>query len=388
MPDLEVVRDLLEFDLELAGSHQGPIPVITSPPEKTWIWSDLHLGDRSVLFAFDRPFHDVDRMNGGAAYGSDDTIICLGDVAHPDAWDDRRLVLDIQNCPGERVLILGNHDLDREALREAGFTTQYSLALCATDPPLVLSHYPLHHLPVGAMNVHGHLHNQFEPTAWHINLAVEGIDYSSVGLVWVLDNARQRHAAFSLSRPSRSICSATPCRTRAPRASRSRPGDAPRPPGLLRRRGDIHRGGVRPIPRFLEQFLGPGATAPGGSAPGRDPGEHGAGEVNRTADYQTSGIRRCRPVQRVLREHPDVLLHVLDVAGDPGVRFPVLGAQPFLGRLDLVAQPPLGVRDRGRDRGHELRATEEHQDHSDDDRHQLRRVRQGDVHGVDSLSIP
>ena len=86
-------------------------------------------------------------------------------------------MLDIQNCPGERVLILGNHDLDREALREAGFTTQCSLALCATDPPpLVLSHYPLHHLPVGAMNVHGHLHNQFEPTAWHINLAVEGTD--------------------------------------------------------------------------------------------------------------------------------------------------------------------------------------------------------------------
>ena len=42
---------------------------------------------------------------------------------------------------------------------------RYSLAVCATDPPLVLSHYPLHHLPAGAMNVHGHLHNQFEPTA-------------------------------------------------------------------------------------------------------------------------------------------------------------------------------------------------------------------------------
>ncbi len=44
------------------------------------------------------------------------------------------------------------------------------------------------------MNAHGHLHNQFEPTAWHINLAVEGTGYSPVGLVWVLDNARQRHA--------------------------------------------------------------------------------------------------------------------------------------------------------------------------------------------------
>ena len=77
---------------------------------------------------------------------SDDTIICLGDIALPDAWDDRRLVLEIRNCPDERVLILGN----RVALRAAGFTTQYPLAVCATDPPLVLSHYPLHHLPVGA----------------------------------------------------------------------------------------------------------------------------------------------------------------------------------------------------------------------------------------------
>ena len=100
MPDLEAVRDLLEFDLELAGSHQGPIPIITSPPEKTWIWSDLHLADRSVLFAFDRPFHDVDRMNRHllrqwrSRARSDNTIICLGDVAHPDAWDDRRLMLD------------------------------------------------------------------------------------------------------------------------------------------------------------------------------------------------------------------------------------------------------------------------------------------------------
>ena len=41
-----------------------------------------------------------------------DTIICLGDVAHSDAWRDRRLVLDVRNCPGERVLVLGNHDVD------------------------------------------------------------------------------------------------------------------------------------------------------------------------------------------------------------------------------------------------------------------------------------
>ena len=91
MPDLEDVRDLWEIDLELAGSDQGPIPIISSPPEKTWVWSDLHFGDRSALYAFQRPFGNVDQMNRHLLrewrhrVRSDDTIICLGDVAHPDA---------------------------------------------------------------------------------------------------------------------------------------------------------------------------------------------------------------------------------------------------------------------------------------------------------------
>ena len=63
MPDLEDLRDLWEIDLELAGSDQGPIPIITTPPEQTWVWSDLHFGDRGALYAFQRPFGDVDQMN-------------------------------------------------------------------------------------------------------------------------------------------------------------------------------------------------------------------------------------------------------------------------------------------------------------------------------------
>ena len=55
---VEALRDLWEADIELAGSEAGPIPIITSPPETTWIWSDLHFEDRSALEAFDRPFAD------------------------------------------------------------------------------------------------------------------------------------------------------------------------------------------------------------------------------------------------------------------------------------------------------------------------------------------
>ena len=93
-------------------------PIITSRPERTWSWSDLHFGDRSALKAFGRPFADVASMNSRLVrewrhrVRAGDTIICLSDIGHPDAWRDRRLVLDIRDCPGERFLVLGNHDVD------------------------------------------------------------------------------------------------------------------------------------------------------------------------------------------------------------------------------------------------------------------------------------
>ena len=54
--------------------------------------------------------------------GADDTIVCLGDVAHPNAFDDHGLVKQLRACPGRRVLVVGNHDLGwQRPLEEAGF---------------------------------------------------------------------------------------------------------------------------------------------------------------------------------------------------------------------------------------------------------------------------
>ena len=114
-------------------------PIVASAPERTWIWSDLHLSDRLVLLGWDRPFRSVEEMNRHLLrnwrrrVGADDTIICLGDVAHPDAWRDDRLVPDLAECPGERLLVLGNHDRDVPALRRAGFHKTCRTALCATE---------------------------------------------------------------------------------------------------------------------------------------------------------------------------------------------------------------------------------------------------------------
>ena len=118
MQDIDGIARYWESELALAGSRETRVPTISSPIGRTWIWSDLHLGDRGPLEAFDRPFADVPAMNRHLLarwrqrVEPGDTIICLGDVAHPDAWRDRRLVVDLRACPGERVLILGNHDLD------------------------------------------------------------------------------------------------------------------------------------------------------------------------------------------------------------------------------------------------------------------------------------
>ena len=169
------------------------IPVITVEPERTWVWSDLHLGDESAVAAASRPFNDACRMDRHLlaewrrTVGDDDTIICLGDVAHPRFWQDPRNMRDLRRCPGDRVLILGNHDVgETERLREAGFTDQYWGALLATDPPAALTHMPLKRRPFPAVNIHGHLHGADAPSPRHANVSVERTDYSPVRLDRVL----------------------------------------------------------------------------------------------------------------------------------------------------------------------------------------------------------
>ena len=79
--------------------------------------------------------------------------------------------------------MLGNHDVnDTEVLREAGFTEQCAAALCATEPPLALTHVPLRRVPPTAINVHGHLHGAPPPSPRHYNVSVERTEYAPVRL--------------------------------------------------------------------------------------------------------------------------------------------------------------------------------------------------------------
>ena len=116
MVDVETLRDLWESDLARAGWDgrdadewdQVPIPIIRSAPETTWIWSDLHLGDPSVISVFGRPFIEVGAMNAFLLGEWRDrvqaghTIICLGDVLHEDVWRNESLM---NHPPGTYVQV-------------------------------------------------------------------------------------------------------------------------------------------------------------------------------------------------------------------------------------------------------------------------------------------
>ena len=103
-------------------------------------------------------------------------------------------MLNLRNCPGERLLVLGNHDHDTEARHDAGFDSMFVAALCATDAPLGLSHLPLGRVPPRAINVHSHIHEAEAPSRHHFNVSVEGTDYTPGGLTWVLGRVRRLNA--------------------------------------------------------------------------------------------------------------------------------------------------------------------------------------------------
>ena len=138
-----------------------------------------------MLLEWDRPCGSAEERNRHLLWnwrrrvGAGDTVICLGDVAHPDAWRDDRLVLDVAECPGERFLVLGNHDVDRvnEVLPVAVDRTAITL-FAPGEPPLLLTHVPLPQVPAGCINVHGHVHEKESPSSnRHINVSVEQLNY-------------------------------------------------------------------------------------------------------------------------------------------------------------------------------------------------------------------
>lgn len=110
----------------------------------------------------------------------DDTIIHLGDVCFK--WSKERTQSVIQNLPGHKILIMGNHDKHRsvEWWRNVGFDEVYPYPIIYKDW-YILSHEDLFlNDKVPYINIHGHRHQVKLDKPYYVNVSVECIDYKPI----------------------------------------------------------------------------------------------------------------------------------------------------------------------------------------------------------------
>ncbi len=121
-----------------------------------------------------------------------ETIICLGDVT----VDGEALAHHQQMVAegtGREVARARQSDVDpANQIRPFEIDRTAVTLYAAGDPPLLLTHVPLLQVPHGAVNVHGHVHEQESPTPnWHVNASVEPLGYRPARLSEVRRLARR-----------------------------------------------------------------------------------------------------------------------------------------------------------------------------------------------------
>ena len=150
----------------LQAQREPPVMVM-DPPQ--WVISDTHLGHADILtycpwrqtWARDLAEHDAASMSAWRlAVAPTDVVLHLGDVALGPRDD---LAGYRSRLPGRIVVVRGNHDRSRAAMREAGFDVVVSsLRIDSGGHAWVCRHDPASFsVPEAAASVrllHGHCH--------------------------------------------------------------------------------------------------------------------------------------------------------------------------------------------------------------------------------------
>lgn len=170
--------------------------------DRTWIWSDPHFDHEGIIEHGGRPHPDATAMTSmlcaawRARVGTDDTIVCLGDVTI--GQPKRSTLVRMGALPGRKVLVTGNHDFmpGQEWPKSYGFDEVVPTLVCNTKPKLLMTHEPLETVPPGCWSVHGHIHGLGEERSdRHVNVNVERTAYEPARLSDLLEQVqwRERH---------------------------------------------------------------------------------------------------------------------------------------------------------------------------------------------------
>ncbi len=185
---------------KIGTTIQGMVPIDISDYEDVWVWSDIHFGHANIIKYCDRPFKSAEEMtvklieNHNNTVKPGDLVIWVGDVSFV---NDELTNEILDTLYGDRILIVGNHDLDRKGRIKKMDFNEIHLVYFIDDEvaPLIFTHYTMENVPKPWINIHGHVHNNpydVEENMQHINVSVEVIEYKPIHLNTLKRMARTR----------------------------------------------------------------------------------------------------------------------------------------------------------------------------------------------------
>lgn len=128
--------------------------------KSVWVGTDWHVW--SVGHTPHHPYQSVSNIRQlSNSYANDiqvdDVFIYLGDLCDPAVTDLNELKRLVQNIPGYKILVKGNHDTETDYFyRDIGFDEVCDVCIINQ---VAFSHFPLKVEP-DMINIHGHLHNE------------------------------------------------------------------------------------------------------------------------------------------------------------------------------------------------------------------------------------
>jgi len=161
----------------------------------TWIVSDTHFRHKNIIKYCNRPMnHDTIMVNNWHdLVKEDDTVLHLGDLM---VWwagaEQEEAIQMASELPGKKYILRGNHDKlsAEEFVVFTGFEIIPEFTQTFGRTKVRFSHYPQPYDFSWHWNVHGHIHNNDDPTSKpgrHINVSIEVMDYKPVRLREVLN---------------------------------------------------------------------------------------------------------------------------------------------------------------------------------------------------------
>jgi calcineurin-like phosphoesterase family protein len=150
---------------------------------------DLHLDHKNVCKfrdTFESVTHhnDVIKDNYHKVVTKRDKVFFMGDVAF-----SKESLQDLKSWSADRkVLILGNHDLERGVTMKELCDVYDEIYSLYKYKEFWLSHAPIHQLELrGKFNIHGHVHYKSIPCGEYINVSMENINYTPIDLQSIRD---------------------------------------------------------------------------------------------------------------------------------------------------------------------------------------------------------